>query len=73
MTKAFVLQVIAGLEDALLKNVGIGSVSVDGQSVSFISRTELLEEYNLWHRRLAELQGKRSMFRTINISGGAQA
>lgn len=75
-TPSLAAQMVPQLEAALKKNVRAGSVSVDGTTVNFTSRDQLMKEYTFWKNQLAR-EGGRRMFRTFNLgstmpdSGGA--
>lgn len=69
MAQTFAQKMVALLQDALTKNIGVGSVSVDGQTVSFSSREQLLAEYDRWSRKVVTSSSSgRGRMKTWNLS-----
>jgi hypothetical protein len=61
---------VAKLTDALAANpVGVVSISVDGQTVTY-SRSQALAELTFWERRTATRAAKRPRAATIDLSRG---
>jgi hypothetical protein len=59
-------QMVDILEKALASNVGIDSVTVDGQTIRF-NRSQALTELDYWKRQAAKEAGKRNPFRGVDI------
>lgn len=55
------------LEDALLKGVGVNQITVDGQTVTYASRQQMISELDYWRRRAALAAGRRSIFRGTDL------
>lgn len=60
-------QMVDLLEAKLASNIGIDSVTVDGQTVRFVSREETIKELDYWKRQAAKQGGKRKLFRGIDV------
>lgn len=54
---AFAQQMVAALETALAKSPTVLTVSVDGESITYKSRAEMLAEYQLWTKRSSRFLG----------------
>jgi len=59
-------KMVAKLEEQLLATVGVQSVTVDGQSTTFVKN--LKEELAYWKRQVAIEQGTNPRAATINLS-----
>lgn len=58
------------LEQALRQNVGVKQIVVDGQTIQFNDRSALITELNYWQKKAAQEAGKKSLFRSVDLSGG---
>ena len=65
MSKA--TEMISQLETFLAKNVGVESVTVDGQTVRF-ERDQAMKELEYWRGMAAKESGKRKLFKPISLS-----
>lgn len=57
------------IDEALGKNIGVGSVTVGGISVSYGSKTELLKLRDYYVSQVARENHKRPRSMSINIGG----
>jgi hypothetical protein len=60
-------QMVEALEQALISNIGVKSVSVDGQTVSFADKTELITLINHYKKELARSAGRRPLFKGFDF------
>ncbi len=60
---------VAALETALASNVGVSSITVDGLTISYQSRAQMLSELRHWKDEVAKQSGKRPRAATIGLSG----
>lgn len=63
-TATFAEKMLAKLEELMLTNVGVQSVSIDGQSVSYI---DLQKQHAYWAKQVAIEQGTNPTITTINL------
>ncbi len=61
----FAEQQVERIEELLAENVGVASVSVGGESVTY---ADLLKQYDYWQSRVAREQGLRPAAAQINLS-----
>lgn len=54
------------LEAFLAQGVGIGEVVIDGQRVRY-DRKQAMDELDYWRRRLAQSEGRRKRYSTIDL------
>ena len=62
----FAEDMVTSLETLLAANVGVTSVTVDGQSVTY---ADLLKQYNYWKSRVARASGDKPPLSTIILGG----
>lgn len=62
-------KMIEALETALTTNVGVLSITVDGQQIRYASRKEMVDELKMWSRKLARQEGRRPISGTIDLGG----
>lgn len=67
MDAKFAKQMVEAIEQALKSNVGVNAVTVDGQTIQFSGRDKMIEELQLWEKRVAQANGKLRRFRSIDI------
>lgn len=63
---SFAEQQVERLETLLVSNVGVQSISVDGQSVQY---ADLLEQYDFWKAKAARDTGKRPRVFQVDLGG----
>lgn len=61
------IQMVTLLEAALQANVGVTSVTIDGQSISY-NRQQAMLELEYWRKQVAK-ENKKSRFRGFDVSG----
>ena len=59
---------VTALETFLATNVGVGSVTIDGQSVSY-NRSQALLELDYWRREVAKENSTKPIVKQINLGG----
>lgn len=57
---------VDALEKFLAQGVGVGQVTIDGQTVRF-ERQQALDELEHWRRRLARQEGRRKRFNSLDL------
>lgn len=55
------------LETALASNISASSITVDGQTVKYRNRTELLSEYKHWSKVAAKESGTKPLAAQIRL------
>jgi hypothetical protein len=55
------------LETFLASNVGVNTVTIDGQTVSY-NRSQALTELKYWRDQVAKEGGTRKVIKTVNLS-----
>ena len=61
---------LAIINAAMADNAGVGSVTVDGTTVSYSSPSELMKLRDYWSRRVAQEKGAKPRVSTLRLSGG---
>ncbi len=59
-------EMVEALEKFLATNIGVGQVTVDGQTVRY-ERAQAMTELDYWQRKLAKEQGRRTLFRGFDL------
>lgn len=68
--QTFAQRMVEALQQVLIKNPAVTSISVDGQSTSFASMAEVQTALLFWEGRAAREKGKRPFFKRIDQSTG---
>ena len=61
--------IVTALEGAMDDNPGVGSVSVDGTTVTYQNPTEAIRLLEYWRNRLARSNGSKPLISGINMRG----
>lgn len=62
-------QMVDALRNVMVKNPALKSITVDGQTTTFNSLSELQAALSYWEARAAKESGKRPFFRRVNQNG----
>jgi hypothetical protein len=57
------------LEQALSENIGVRSVTVDGQTVTYESQDAMIKTLEYWRREATKAGGRRPLWRGFDLSG----
>jgi len=58
---------IAALKEALASNIGVKSIEVDGQKLTFNDRADIIAELKYWQTEEAKSTGRRRPFRGVDL------
>ena len=58
---------VTALETALSSNIGVKQISVDGQTLTFVDRSQMIEELKFWRAEAAKVTGRRRPFRGVDL------
>lgn len=67
MADSLAKRMVALLEDALTKNIGVTTINNGGEQISFANRDQMVSEYIRWKKIVAIESGRRPLFRGIDI------
>ena len=60
-------EMVALLQEALSSNIGVKTIVVDGQTITFADRAQIIEELKYWESKAAYASGRRKPFRTFDM------